>query len=89
MHFFCNLSRWDLSASLGKSGKVDDAEVVAAIDKVTEACLNAGVRLCIFGVSAEAVKPYIEKGYSLLVVGVDTLMLGQAAKAMLVEINKR
>lgn len=42
-------------------------------------CLEAGVRLGIFGVSAEAVKPYIERGYSLIVSGMDSLLLGQAA----------
>ncbi|MBC8183078.1 2,4-dihydroxyhept-2-ene-1,7-dioic acid aldolase [candidate division KSB1 bacterium] len=80
---------YDLSASLGKLGKVDDPEVVAAIEKVTEACLNAGIRLGIFGVTTEAVKPYIEKGYTLIVAGVDTLMLARTAKALLKELKNK
>jgi 2-keto-3-deoxy-L-rhamnonate aldolase RhmA len=38
------------------------------------------VTLGIFGVSAEAVKPYLAKGYTLIVAGVDTIMLGEAAR---------
>lgn len=78
---------YDLSASLGKIGQVDHPEVVSAIDHVTKACRDAGVRLGIFGTSADAVKPYIEKGYTLIVAGVDTLMLGQAAQRILAELK--
>ncbi len=80
---------YDLSASMGKLGKVDDVEVVAAIEKVTEACLNAGIRLGIFGVSAEAVKPYMKKGYTLIVAGVDTLMLARSANALLKDLKNQ
>ena len=80
---------YDLSASMGKLGKVDDVEVVAAIEKVTEACLNAGIRLGIFGVSAEAVKPYMKKGYTLIVAGVDTLMLARSANSLLKDLKNQ
>jgi 2-keto-3-deoxy-L-rhamnonate aldolase RhmA len=78
---------YDLSASLGKIGQVDHPEVVRAIDHVTQVCHQAGVRLGIFGVSADAVKPYIEKGYTLIIAGVDTLMLGQAAQILFAELR--
>jgi len=74
---------YDLSASLGKLGQVDHPEVTSAIDRVTQACRKADVRLGIFGTSSDAVRPYIEKGYTLISVGVDTMMLGQAAKSVL------
>ncbi|HEX6291749.1 MAG TPA: aldolase/citrate lyase family protein [Herpetosiphonaceae bacterium] len=74
---------YDLSASIGRLGQVDHPEVTQAIDRVTEACLGAGVRLGIFGVSADAVQPSIDRGYTLIVAGVDTLLLGQAAKGLL------
>lgn len=74
---------YDLSASLGKMGQVDDPDVTTAIDHVTKACHEAGVRLGIFGVSAEAVQPYIEQGYTLIIAGVDAMMLGQGAKHIL------
>ncbi len=78
---------YDLSASMGKPGQVDDVEVRQAIDRVTTACRDAGVRLGIFGVSVAAVKPYLDQGYTLVVVGVDTLLLAQAAQAMLTEMK--
>lgn len=78
---------YDLSASLGKLGQVDDAEVVQAIKRVTEVCLAAGIRLGIFGVSADAVKPYIDQGYTLITAGVDALMLGNSATQLLGELR--
>jgi len=78
---------YDLSASLGKAGQVEDVEVRHAIDRVTTVCQDAGIRLGIFGVSAAAVKPYVVRGYTLIAVGVDTLLLGQAAGAMLMEMK--
>ncbi len=71
---------YDLSASLGKLGLVDDLEVVEAIERVTAACQKAGVPLGIFGLDATSVIPYIQKGYTLITAGIDTLFLGQAAR---------
>jgi 2-keto-3-deoxy-L-rhamnonate aldolase RhmA len=81
------LGPYDLSASLGKMGKVDDPAVVAAIGRVTDACRAARMPLGFFGVSAAAVKPYAERGYTLLVAGVDTALLGGAARALLDELR--
>ena len=77
---------YDLSASLGRLGQVDHPEVTAAIDRVTRACREAGVRLGIFGASPAAVRPSIEQGFPLIAVGGDTLMLGRAAKDVLAEL---
>lgn len=77
---------YDLSASLGRLGQVDHPEVTGAIDQVTRACREAGVRLGIFGASPDAVKPYIEQGFTLIAVAGDTLMLGQAAQRVLAEL---
>lgn len=79
---------YDLSASLGRPGQVGHPEVTAAIARVTGACKEAGVPLGVFGVSAEAVRPYIEDGYTLIVAGVDTLMLGHAAQEMLAAVRR-
>ena len=70
---------YDLSASLGRMGAVDDPVVTSAIDRVTEACQKAGVALGYFGVSPDAVQPYVQRGYNLLVVATDTILLGTAA----------
>jgi 2-keto-3-deoxy-L-rhamnonate aldolase RhmA len=63
---------FDLSGSLGKLGKVDDPEVWKMIEKTNSACSKAGLVSGIFGVNADAVKPYIEAGYTLIAVGTDT-----------------
>src|SRR5262249_31140037 len=68
-------------------GRVDDPAVTAAIDRVVEACRAAGMPLGYFGVTAAAVKPYIERGCTLIVAGVDTLFLGSAAKNLLAELR--
>lgn len=78
---------YDLSASMDRLGDVGHPEVVSAIERVTEVCQGAGIPLGIFGVSAEAVRPYIERGYTLIVAGVDTMILGQAAGQLLARIK--
>jgi len=78
---------YDLSGSLGRPGEVGHPEVREAIDRVTEACRNARIPLGIFGLSAEAVIPYIKGGYTLIVAGVDTVMLGHAAKQLLAQLR--
>jgi 2-keto-3-deoxy-L-rhamnonate aldolase RhmA len=82
------LGPYDLSASLGKMGSIDDAAVVAAIDRVTRTCRGAGMPLGYFGVTAAAVRPYMERGYTLIVAGVDTTLLGGAARALLNELRE-
>ncbi len=62
---------YDLSASLGKTGAVDDPEVVAAIDRVTRVCRARGLALGYFGVSADSVLPYVERGFNLVCAGTD------------------
>jgi hypothetical protein len=41
-----------------------------------------------FGVSAAAVRPYVERGYALIVAGVDTTLLAGAARALLAELRE-
>jgi 2-dehydro-3-deoxyglucarate aldolase len=81
------LGPYDLSASLGKMGQIDDPAVVRAIRRVTDACRAAGMPLGYFGVTAAAVAPYVAQGYTLIVAGVDTLFLGNGAKALLAELK--
>jgi 2-dehydro-3-deoxyglucarate aldolase len=78
---------YDLSASMGLIGQVDHPEVVQAIEHVTAVCLGAGVRLGIFGVSAEAVQPYMARGYTLIVASVDTLFLAAGARRLLAQLK--
>lgn len=78
---------FDLSANLGHTGEIDHPQVVDAIEKVAQACKNENVKLGYFGVSAEAVKPYIENGFTLITVGVDSLLLLNSAQQMIAELR--
>lgn len=82
------LGPYDLSASLGKMGQIDDPSVVAAIDRVTTVCQAANLPLGYFGVTASAVQPFLDRGYTLITAGVDTLLLGHAAGQMLKQLRK-
>ena len=79
---------YDLSASMGKPGVLDDAEVRAAIETVETHVLATGLPLGIFVASPEAASPYIRKGYRLITVGTDALLLAEAAKNMLSAIQR-
>ncbi len=81
------LGPYDLSASLGRIGRVDDPAVVEAIDHVVETCRKAGMPFGYFGITPEAVRPFMERGCTLIVAGVDTLLLGSAAKRLLGELQ--
>ena len=74
---------YHLSASLGHPGAIDHPDVQKAIAGVRDACREAAVPIGIFGLSAEAVKPYIEQGFTMIVVGVDTVLLASAAGSLL------
>ena len=82
------LGPYDLSASMGKMGQIDDPEVVAAIGRVTEVCRAASMPLGMFGVTTADVKPYMDQGYTLIVASVDTLLLGTAARTVLSELKE-
>ena len=73
---------YDLSASYGKMGELDDQTVVDAIQHVTDTCHKAKIPLGIFGLSPAAVAPFLNQGYKLIVVGVDALLLGRAAHSL-------
>jgi 2-dehydro-3-deoxyglucarate aldolase len=74
---------YDLSASLNRLGQLTDPSVIEAVDHITKICQENDMPLGIFGLNSAAVQPYIGRGYTLIVVGVDTLLLAQAAKQIL------
>lgn len=78
---------YDLSASMGLPGQVDHPDVQAAIQQVARACFAAGMPVGIFGMTAGAVRPYIEQGFQFIVCGVDTVLLGNAARQLLQELR--
>ena len=78
---------YDLSASLGKIGEVTDPVVQDAIIKIAKTCQDADIKLGFFGVNADTVKPYIEKGFTLITVGVDSMFIINSANEALAEIR--
>jgi len=74
---------YDLSASMELPGQIDHPDVKAAIQHVAEVCKGAGMPIGIFGLSAEAVQPYIDNGFTFIVAGADTFLLGIAARQLL------
>ena len=74
---------YDLSASMGLPGQVDHPDVKAAIHHVAEVCFDAHMPIGIFGMTAEAVMPYIAQGFRFIVCGADTVLLGKAANQLL------
>lgn len=82
------LGPYDLSASLGKMGQVTDPVVTTAIDRVVAACDAVGMARGNFGVDAAIIRDYIQQGFTLITVGVDTLLLGSAAKKTLAEVKE-
>jgi len=78
---------YDLSASLGKIGELDHPQILAAVDHVTQVCRQVNVALGCFGLTAEAVRPYMERGYTLITVGIETMILGFAAEELLARVR--
>jgi 2-dehydro-3-deoxyglucarate aldolase len=83
------LGPYDLSASLGRMGQVDDPAVVAAIDRVIGACQAVGMPVGCFGIDAAAVQPFLARGCTLIVAGVDTLFLAGGATRLLDHLGRR
>jgi 2-dehydro-3-deoxyglucarate aldolase len=76
------LGPYDLSASLGHPGDIHHPSVAEAIDHVTRTCQDAGMPLGYFGLDANAVTPFMERGYTLICAGIDCVLLGQTAKRL-------
>ncbi len=79
---------YDLSASLGKPGEIQDSEVQKAITRVKAACNRNNVALGIFAINADAARPYMDDGYTLITVGTDVIFLAEAAKNALAELRR-
>ena len=73
---------YDLSGTMGKLGQVNDPEVEQAIETVRKACAAAGMKLAIFASTAEGMKPYLRKGYTLPIAGMDLMLLAAAARGV-------
>ena len=73
---------YDLSLSMGKPGQVADPEVMQAISRVRDAVRRRGLPLGIFGIAPEAVRGWMDQGFTLIACGVDMMLLGGAARSI-------
>jgi len=71
---------YDLSTSMNKVGLTTDPDVQNAIMQVKKSAEKAKIPLGIFGGTVEAVMPYVQRGYTLIAVGIDTMLICKAAK---------
>ena len=74
---------YDLSGSLGVLGEVEHAWVKRAIREIKEHCEAAGVPVGIFASEGQLARVYIDAGFSLIALGIDTLFLLRAAREAL------
>jgi 2-keto-3-deoxy-L-rhamnonate aldolase RhmA len=71
---------YDLSASLGKAGKISDPEVQAAIARVRQVCLARQFPMGIFAGDADAAREALDQGFTLVAVSADVMLLAGAAR---------
>jgi len=72
----------DLSASMGHVGNPDHPDVVVAIEQGFEVINAAGKAAGLLCINPAKAHHYVDKGAKFVGVGVDTLLLGNAAKAL-------
>lgn len=70
---------YDLSASLGKPGRVADPDVREAIGLVRRACEARGAAAGIFAGDVEAAKRTLEQGFTLVCVMTDVTLFSRSA----------
>jgi 2-keto-3-deoxy-L-rhamnonate aldolase RhmA len=78
---------YDLSASMGLLGQVTHPDVVAAIEKVRQACRQAKVPFGIFCSSVSHAAAEIEQGATFVVCGTDLMLMTGSASANLRELR--
>jgi len=76
---------YDLSASMGKSGQLDDPAVLAAQQKLLEACKrnNVAAGMHVVLVDNEQIKSRIKEGYQFIACGIDTLFIIHGCRTIL------
>ena len=79
---------YDLSASLNKTGLLDDKEVISAIEHVRDVCLQKKMPLGFFGVHANDVAEKVAEGFTLLCSGLDISFMTAAAQDTLARLRE-
>ena len=69
---------FDLSASLNKTGRLDDPEVRAAIDRVRNVCAVKAMPLGVYAKDVAAAREALDAGYTFVCVGLDAAIYASA-----------
>jgi 2-keto-3-deoxy-L-rhamnonate aldolase RhmA len=80
---------YDLSASLGKPGRIQDPDVREAIRTVAAACARRKVPAGIFAPDIPGAVKALEEGYRLVCSGIDIGLFSQAAAAIIRGLKSR
>jgi 2-dehydro-3-deoxyglucarate aldolase/4-hydroxy-2-oxoheptanedioate aldolase len=78
---------YDLSASLGMPGRLDDPQVVALIERVLRVCQERGMPVGIFSADASGARRALQAGYRLVAAGLDSLVFSTAVRKLRREIT--
>jgi 4-hydroxy-2-oxoheptanedioate aldolase len=78
---------YDLSASMGRAGRITDPEVQAAIARVRKACLARKYPMGIFANDGAAARQALENGFTLIAVGAEVTLLAGAVREVLKELR--
>jgi len=78
----------DLSGSMGILGQTGDPRVEEAIQKVLKACLKAKISCGIITFDPAQVKERVAQGFQNIIIGMDVVYLGSAARMSLENVKK-
>ena len=80
----------DLTGSMGLTGEMEHPDVVEALRIYRNACQRRGVAagMHIVRPSQESIRKGIGEGYTLIALGLDNVLLGEAARASIEEARK-
>ena len=79
---------YDLSGSCGVPADIDCEQVQEGIATVLRSCRLAGKPCGIFAATTEAARRYAAQGFDLISVGLDSLILGNAYRALRAEMQQ-
>jgi 2-dehydro-3-deoxyglucarate aldolase len=80
---------YDLSASMGRAGRVDDPEVQAAIARVRQVCTARKYPIGIFANDAAGARQALDQGFTLIAVGAEVTLLSGAARQVVQAFRSR
>ena len=78
---------YDLSASLGIPGRVQDPSVQEAIGQVRTAAFKFGIPAGLFAGGSEAARAALGRGFEFVCVSTDTLLFADAARRMVADLR--